>query len=379
MGNVGLLKLSLELGKLSLPLLVQLNLGGGVVASILKLLDKVFNVPGQERAVLLSLGAVLAFDGQLLVKLLKAALELLDLTAVLSTKGLLILDLGSHGRELLLLALDSLSKLAPDALQVSNSLLGQLQVALNLSLDLLNIRLGLLFPLQVILTLIQVLLQLALDLVQVVALVLHGLHVLLGLLLGVSNAPLFLVELGNELLLVSNLILQGTDLAVLGSLVLLACLHLGFKLLDLTTEPVSIRLDLGGLLRDSSLLLLLSLDTGHGVVQLLLNIELHGLNAVGLVNDVLDGRSTRLQSKDQLILLVHELVMLSSNLVAFSNSNLLFILSLVLGELGALEVGLDGQPQLPPEPGLTNVVVPDGALQAVEGKLLVLHLLEDNT
>merc|ERR1719402_462402 len=42
MGNVGLLKLSLELGKLSLPLLVQLNLGGGVVASILKLLAKVF-------------------------------------------------------------------------------------------------------------------------------------------------------------------------------------------------------------------------------------------------------------------------------------------------------------------------------------------------
>merc|ERR1719153_1045921 len=80
--------------------------------------------------------------------------------------------------------------------------------------------------------------------------------------------------------------------------------------------------------------------------------------------------------------------MLSSNLVAFSNSlvnvcfsngNLLFILSLVLGKLGALEVGLDGQPQLPPEPGLANVVVTDGALQAVEGKLLVLHLLEDKT
>ena len=77
--------------------------------------------------------------------------------------------------------------------------------------------------------------------------------------------------------------------------------------------------------------------------------------------------------------------MLSNNLVAlshslvnvgFSNSNFLLILGLVLSKLGSLKVGLDGQPQLPPQPGLTNVVVPNGALEAIEGQLLVLHLLE---
>merc|ERR1719471_957658 len=56
-----------------------------------------------------------------------------------------------------------------------------------------------------------------------------------------------------------------------------------------------------------------------------------------------------------------------------------FILSLVLGKLGTLEVRLDSQPQLPPEPGLTNVVVPDGSLETIESKLLVLHFLEDQS
>merc|ERR1712121_546344 len=145
-GNVGFLQLSLQLSKLSFPLLVQLNLSGGVVASILELLSKILDVSGQERAVLLSLSAVLALNGQLLVKLFKAALELLDLTVVLASKSLLVINLSRHGRKLLLLALNSLSKLTPDALQVGNSLLGQLQVSLNLALDFLNIRLGLLFP-----------------------------------------------------------------------------------------------------------------------------------------------------------------------------------------------------------------------------------------
>ena len=78
MGNVGLLQLGLELGKLSLPLLVELNLGGGVVASILKLLSEVLNVPGEGGPVLLGLGAVLALNGQLLIKLLETRLQFLE-------------------------------------------------------------------------------------------------------------------------------------------------------------------------------------------------------------------------------------------------------------------------------------------------------------
>merc|ERR1719220_2941413 len=108
-------------------------------------------------------------------------------------------------------------------------------------------------------------------------------------------------------------------------------------------------------------------------------IIFHSLKAIGLVDDILDCRATTLQSQDQLILFSKNLVALCHSLVnvGLSNCNLLFILSLVLGKLGALEVRLDSQPQLPPEPGLTNVPVPNGALKAIKSKLLVLHFLKD--
>merc|ERR1719245_394511 len=240
--------------------------------------------------------------------------------------------------------------------------------------------------LQGILALIQALLRLTLDLVQVVALVLHGLDVLLSLLAGVANAPLLLLELSNKLFLVSNLLLKGPDLAVLGHLVLLSSLKGGLSNLDITSQLSSILLNLLGLLVNGGNLVLLTLDAVVGLIKLLLNIILHGLNTVGLVNDLLNSRSTTLQSQDKLILFSLDLVVLSDDLVAFSNSlvnvclsngNLLLVLSLVLSKLGALEVRLDSQPQLPPQPGLANVPVPDGTLETVQGQLLVLHLLED--
>merc|ERR1719474_2138099 len=69
-GNVELLKLSLQAGKLALPLLVQLHLGGGVRASLLQPGSDVLNVLLQHGAALLGLGAVATLDSQLLVKLL---------------------------------------------------------------------------------------------------------------------------------------------------------------------------------------------------------------------------------------------------------------------------------------------------------------------
>ena len=69
----------------------------------------------------------------------------------------------------------------------------------------------------------------------------------------------------------------------------------------------------------------------------------------------LDSRSTRLESKDQLVLLSGELVVDVGDSVALvsgaanvglSLSNLVLVLLLVLGELGALEVGLDPESRL---------------------------------
>merc|ERR1719232_1274424 len=182
MGNVGLLQVRLELGKFSLALLVQLHLESSVGASLFQPCANVLQVTGEKSSVLLSLGTVSTLNIDLLIKLINTDLELLDLLGVLGGQCLLVLNLGSNGGNLLLLALDSLSKLRDDSLQIRNSFLGQLEVAFNLSLHLLSISLSLLLSLKSILALIKGLLQLALDLAEMVASVLHGLDVLLSLL-----------------------------------------------------------------------------------------------------------------------------------------------------------------------------------------------------
>merc|ERR1719356_992427 len=220
-GNVELLKLSLQAGKLTLPLLVELHLGGGVGAGLLQPGSNVLDVLLQHGAALLGLGAVATLDSQLLVKLLKPGLQLLGLLGVLGAEGGLIVDLGGKSAALLVLAGSSSLELTLDTLKVSDGLLGELQVSLDLPLGLLNVSLDLLLPLKGILSLVKSLLQLSLDTGQMVALVLGGLDVLLGLLATVGAAPLLLAELGDHVTLVGDLVLEGADLVVLVGPVLL--------------------------------------------------------------------------------------------------------------------------------------------------------------
>merc|ERR1719242_994213 len=224
-GNVGFVQVALQLDQLSLALLVQLNLGAGVGADLSESGAQVLKVPGQQGAVLLGLGAVVALHGQLLVKLVNAGLELLHLLAVLGPKGLLVLNLSGNRGDLLVLALDSLAELRVDALKVGNCLLGQLEVTLNLPLLLFNVALCLLLTLKSVLALIEGLLELSLDLVEVVAPVLCGLDILLRLLPSLAGCLLLLAQLDNHILLVGNFIPEGADLGVLGVLVILALLN----------------------------------------------------------------------------------------------------------------------------------------------------------
>merc|ERR1712012_1209548 len=182
--NVGLLQVALQLGQLRLALLVELNLESSVGSSLLQTGANVLQVTRQQSSVLLSLGAVTTLHIDLLIQLIHTNLQLLHLLGVLGSQGLLVLDLGSNGGNLLLLALDSLIEFSIDSLQVRDSLLSQLEVSLNFPLHLLSISLGLLLSLKSILALIKRLLQLTLHLAQVVAPVLHGLDVLLSLLPG---------------------------------------------------------------------------------------------------------------------------------------------------------------------------------------------------
>merc|ERR1712198_483101 len=376
--DVGLLKLSLELGKLSLSLLVELNLGSSVGSSLLKTATEVLNVTGKDGTVLLSLGSGLSLNDKFFIKLINASLEFLDLLGVLASKSVLILNLGTNRGKLLLLPHESLLKLRSDTLQIRDSLLGKLEVTLNLPLHLLNISLGLLLTLKR-------LLKLSLDLAEVVALVLHSLDVLLSLLATFTSTLLLLLELGDEFLLVSNLLSEGSDLVVLGHLILLGLLTVRLKVLDLLSEPVGIRGDLDSGLVDAVDEVLLTLDTLVDIIKLLGNIILGRLHAVGFVNDVLDHGSSGGKSHIELILLILESVMDSHNSITLSNGlvnvslsqgNLVLVLLLVLSKLGALEVGLDGQPDLHPLRGLGHQCIPDGSLATVEGKLLVLEFLE---
>ena len=85
----------------------------------------------------LGTGLTLGFD--LLLELLDAGLQLLDLLLQLGNQRLLVLKLGGQRRNLLVLALDGLFEFLLVPLQVRYSFLGQLQVTLNLALSLLNI------------------------------------------------------------------------------------------------------------------------------------------------------------------------------------------------------------------------------------------------
>merc|ERR1711963_249914 len=385
LSNVQLLQLSLESGKLSLTLLVELNLGGGVGASLLQAGGDVLNVLLEHGAALLSLGTVASLNIEFLIQLLNAGHQLLGLLGVLGSKSGLIINLGRKSRSLLLLARNSSKKLSLDTFKIRDGLLGQLQVSLKLPLGLLNISLDLLLTLKSILSLIKSLLKLSLYSGQMVALVLSSLDVLLGLLLGVGAGSLLLTQLANHITLMSDLILQGPDLVILVGSVLLGIGKSIFKIGHLILKLRYSRVSLGHLLVQGILLVLLCLDSLLSFIQFLLDLSSHVLDPDSFVNDLLNSRSSRLEGQGEFILLSHEPIMDSLNLLTISNSlvnvslsqgNLVLVLLLVLSKLRALEVGLDGQPDLHPLPGLGNHVHPDGSLTGVQSKLLVLELLE---
>merc|ERR1719175_211977 len=251
-------------------------------------------------AALLGLGPVSALDGELLVQLLEPGLRLLG---VLGSKSGFVVNLGRKSTALLVLASSGSLKLALDALQVSEGLLGQLQVSLDLPLCLLHVSLDLLLPLKGIFCLVESLLKLSLDTGQVVALVLGSLDVLLDLLATISTAPLFLAELGDHVTLVGDLVLESADLVILVGPVLLS---LGKN--TLLDGDLSLQLHHGGVgLGHGRLQLLLggllTLDPGIHLIQVLLHVSSLVLNPDSFVNHVLNSRASGLQGEGKLVLL----------------------------------------------------------------------------
>ena len=87
----------------------------------------------------LYLGASLALSFDFLLELFNAGLQFLDLLLELGNQTLFIFQLGVEGSDFLVLALDGLFQFLLVAFQVSNSLLGQLEVTFSLALVLLNV------------------------------------------------------------------------------------------------------------------------------------------------------------------------------------------------------------------------------------------------
>merc|ERR1712223_1141906 len=247
------------------------------------------------------------------------SLEVLDLFGIFGSQSLFIINLGRDRGNFFVLPLHCSNKFRLDSFQVRNCLLGELKVTISFPLEFFNISLCLLFPFQTIFTFIKSLFKLTLDFVEMIAFVLHGLDVFLSLLTSLSNSTLLLLELSNHILLVSNFLLQGSDLVVLGHFVFLSSFQSGLKSFDITCQLVSISLNLGALSFQAGDLVLFSTDPSLGLIHLFLEIILLSLNPVSFVNDILDSRATALKSKNQLILLSTDLLIDSLYLVAFSN------------------------------------------------------------
>merc|ERR1719225_2079648 len=146
--DVRLLDVLPELSNLSLPLLVELNLGGGGAASLVETLTKLVDLPGKIGPLPLGLGAGLALSLQLLLHGLNAALDLLDSLLGLGNQVLLIVELGRQLGVVLLLVADGDLEVPLGALKLDNTILGHLQVTLNLPLLLLHSCPGLLLLVQ---------------------------------------------------------------------------------------------------------------------------------------------------------------------------------------------------------------------------------------
>lgn len=82
-------------------------------------------------------------------------LQLLDLFLQLGDEGLLVLQLGGEGGDLLVLALDGLVEFLLVALEVGDGLLGELEVSLNLPAVLLDVGADLLLALQRVFQLVE--------------------------------------------------------------------------------------------------------------------------------------------------------------------------------------------------------------------------------
>merc|ERR1719410_446353 len=138
-GNVCLLHILAQLDDLALTLLVELHLGHGGTAGLVVPVTELLNLTGEVRSLALSLGAGLALSLQLLLSTLDTGLQLLDVLLGLGNQRLLVIQLGGQHVDILLLGSNDVLNVILLSFKIIDSVLGHLQVSLNLPLHLLQI------------------------------------------------------------------------------------------------------------------------------------------------------------------------------------------------------------------------------------------------
>merc|ERR1719277_695359 len=260
-------------------LLVELNLGNGGTAGLIVSVTELFNLTSEVRSLTLSLGTSLTFGFKFLFSSLNTSLEFLDVLLGLSNKWLFVIKLGRQHLDILFLGGNGVLNVSSFSLKVSNSILSHLEVSLNLSLLLLKSSSGLLLLVESSLKLIQGGLKLRLDLVQVLDLLLGRLKIFSRLGLGGRQVLLLLVQLVDDLILLSNLILQGLNGVVT---VALLSLNLGDGKLNIlnvlldSSNAARVSLDLGSQFNSGSFFALQNVGFGCQL-HLCLSLNLVGL------------------------------------------------------------------------------------------------------
>merc|ERR1719500_1985967 len=195
------------------------------------------------------LGAGLTLSLKLLLSTLDTGLKLLDVLLGLGHKGLLIIKLSRQHVDILLLVSNGILNVSLLYLEIIDRVLSHLEVSFNLPLLLFNGSSGLLLLVKSSLKLVKSGLKLRLDLAEVLHLLLSTHEVLIGLGLGCRQVLLLLVELVDDLILLSNFVLEGPDGVVT---VALLSLHLGDHQLNILhvlldgTNAARVSLDLLG-------------------------------------------------------------------------------------------------------------------------------------
>merc|ERR1719351_330330 len=153
-----------------------------------------------------------------------------------------IFKLGIEGRNVLLLPGNNVFQLPLVLLNVRNGLLGHLQLTLNLPPLLFNISTSSLLPVSSIFKFIKSGLQLGFDRGQMRDLLFSNLQVFNSLGLIVSNHLLFLVQLIDDLILLSNFIIQASDVVISVGLLLFQLLQSQLKVFNILLDNANFSL-----------------------------------------------------------------------------------------------------------------------------------------